>query len=268
MNRRLKVYGRAIPVLLVITIIFGAAAQLGGELYRKHFYDEGTAFGFGEGYTYGGSIGYNYGLMEGYYAGLQEGYYYGVADGKIQTYATTIIDMENPYHIAALELEKKHMPVDVLLLTTRQLRTQNNQVGIIVYLVLPPNTTDTSNVRGWGWAELAAYQPELVEDVMTMIESVWNHEPYIKLVLTTRSSVLTYCYAYEILTYSAQNFFAGKWLENEPHSAQEAKIAGSYQVALVSMYPWPLNPYYLERMDQEKAKQSSSGNGSSDSNPK
>ena len=251
-NRRLKVYGIAIPVFLIITLIGGALAQIGGVEYRQSYYAAGAQMGylvgFSQGYSYGGYVGYMY----GYEAGAQ----YGYAMGTMESYVETVIDMDNPAHLAALKLERSFLEIDVVAIVTLPMQGAE---GIVVIIGYPFYFDET---RHPNVIPIDQWDSALVDAIVNMVQSVYAGEKYVKLVAVATTNLSPfYYYIYDRVTYAAQPFLQGDWSngvhdEQFPLSSQDAVQFGGYGKS-TSM--WPFNPYAIEAAREQSAVRGSGG---------
>ena len=255
MNKRLKVYGIAIPIFLVLSLVFGAFAQFGGEMYRDSYYEAGAQLGFQVGYQYGMGEGYQYGVYAGYQYGLQEGYQYGYMQAKPATYVNTVLAMDDPYHMAALALEEEYLDLDIAHMLVLPLNDYEGE-GIVVLLALPMYVDgETGTFAGWTLEQLP---DDYLAAISKMIKAVWQDEPYVKFALfgTMDAYYPDYYFRYDLVVYETKDVIKGNW-DAGMRSEGDLELAAQLATFPKAQSPWPWNPFYLAELQAAQEAQRS-----------
>ena len=262
MKRRLKVYGIAIPIFLVLSLVLGAVAQFGGEMYRDSYYQAGAYAGFEVGYQYGIAEGYQYGIYAGYQYGLQEGYYYGVADGKTEGYLNTVMNWDNPWHQAALALEEELWFVDVAAVFRVSTNSEGNTwTEVWIYLAVPLYVTEEGTIAAYSLEDLDEVAPEVTAALVTMVKSARTDEAIVKITLmgTVDMYAPTIYFPYDNVSYEMSDVLAGAWekgMRDEKQTAfQERGLEN--KPAAKNQFTWPYNPFYLAELQAAQEAQRS-----------
>ena len=150
MKGRMRTYSIALPIFIVLTLVLGAIAQFAGEAYRNSFYEAGYVQGAEDWYPQGYQAGSEYGLNVGLGVGFRNGYVIGVRA------------WEDPYHIAALELEQKYPWLDVTLLS-------GNEYTLAIGILFP-------------YSMPSDYDPKALNaDIVATLESVYDGQPAVRI---------------------------------------------------------------------------------------
>jgi hypothetical protein len=246
MNQRVKLYGIAIPVFLIITLIGGSLAYIGGEAYREAYFIAGAELGYNAGARAGYYAGWQQGAMEGYYYGVNEGYYYGYLDGKMETYVRTVLEYDNPYHIAALEFEKKHLGIDIT--DIQVFPGAEDESDTIVVILAMPLYFDTEG-EIWRGIYFENLEPEVIADLQLLVTNIQNGEEFVKFVLLGTVDTYTpyYYYLYDRCSFAIADFLNSNFsriIRTDDDLAVQENFPSA--VFMKGSSSWPWNPYRIE----------------------